>query len=162
MEERASTPSELADLEELFDSWIHSQLESNPTIAAVERDEGEERVWFVRVLGEDRESYTVRFALGQRTLAFDSYFLPAPIENEEQFYRQLLRRNRDLFGVAFCIGDEEAVFLAGQLSNPQLNVAALDRVLGTVYATVERCFRAALSVGFVSQLGPGAEAHQSK
>ena len=43
--------------------------------------------------------------------------MPAPEENHEQFYEHLLRRNLKLYGAAFAIGEEDAVFLVGQLSN---------------------------------------------
>ena len=55
------------------------------------------------------------FTLGQRTLHYETYVMPAPEENYEQFYEHLLRRNLKLFGAAFAIGAEDAVFLVGQL-----------------------------------------------
>ena len=83
-------------------------------VAAVERDaEPGERRWFVRLRGEEKDVFTVWFHLRQRTLHFETYVMPAPEENAEQFYEHLLRRNLKLNGMAFAIGDEDAVFLVG-------------------------------------------------
>ena len=70
-------------------------------------------------------------------------------------YFRLLRRNRKLYGAAFAIGDEDAVFLVGQLDNAAVDDAALDRVLGSLYAWVELFFRPALRIGFASRFAPG-------
>ena len=72
-------------------------------------------------------------------------------ENQGVFYEHLLRRNRKLHGVAFCIGDEDAVFLAGALSVHAVDEGELDRVLGSIYAYVEQCFLPALRIGFASR-----------
>jgi hypothetical protein len=43
------------------------------------------------------------------------------------------------------------VFLRGELPVGALGEAELDRILGTLYATVEQCFRALLRIGFASR-----------
>ena len=147
-----SSDTELALLELTIDQWLAEQLADNPVVAAVERGEPGQRRWYVRVLGEDKDVYSIWFTLGQRTLAFETYFMPAPEENREACFAHLLGRNRSLFGVSFSIGEEEAIFLAGQLPNHVIDGDELDRVLGTIYATVEQCFLAAVRLGFASRL----------
>lgn len=123
-------------------------------VAAVERlNEGGERRWFVRVSGEEKDVFTIWFALGQRTLRYETYVMPAPEENHEQFFEHLLRRNRRLYGAAFCIGEEDAVFLAGQIADESVNEDELDRILGSLYAWTEQFFRPALRIGFASRFG---------
>jgi hypothetical protein len=102
--------------------------------------------------GEQKDTFTIWFTLRQRTLHYETYVMPAPEENHADFYEHLLRRNDGLVGVHFSIGAEDAVFLRGELPVAALGEAELDRILGTLYATVERCFRAALSIGFASRL----------
>lgn len=149
-----SGEAELEALEQTIDAWLADQLSENPVVAAVERGAPGERRWYVRVLGEDKDVYSIWFTLGQRTLAFETYFMPSPEENREACFAHLLGRNRSLFGLAFSIGAEDAIFLAGQLSNHVVDVDELDRVFGTVYATVEQCFRSAVRIGFASRLPP--------
>lgn len=144
--------AELERLDAVIETWLGSALSQNPLVDAVERAAGERR-WFVRVRGDVKDLYTIRFDLGQRTLHYETFVLPAPEENHAAFHEQLLRRNLDLYGLSFAIGEEDAVFLVGQLGVGSIDHGELDRVLGTVYATVERCFRPALRVGFASRFG---------
>jgi hypothetical protein len=145
-------PEELDALEARIDAWLAEQLADNPMVAAVDRDlESSERRWFVRVIGEQKDVFTIWFHLRQRTLHYETYVMPAPEENHAAFYEHLLRRNLKLYGGAFAVGDEDAVFLVGQLDNRAVTEDELDRVLGSLYAWVEQCFRPALRIGFASR-----------
>jgi hypothetical protein len=101
--------------------------------------------------GEDKEFTTVWLTLGQRTLRYETYVMPAPEENAAELYEHLLRRNDALVGAHFSIGIEDAVFLRGELPVTHVTLAELDRVLGTLYAQVEQCFQALLRIGFRSR-----------
>ena len=130
---------------------MQRQLEENPSVAAVERDPTEVRRWFVRLLGEEKDVFSVWFTLGQRTLRYETYVMPAPEENHAALYEHLLRRNVGLYGATFAIGDEDAVFLVGQLPLHALDDDELDRILGTMYEYTERFFRPALRIGYASR-----------
>ena len=136
----------------LVDVWLARQLSENDTVAAVDRATEDIRRWYVRLRGEEKATFTVWFTLGQRTLQYETYFLPAPEENIAAFYEHLLRRNGRLYGAAFSLGEEDAVFLAGQLANVNVDEIELDRVLGSLFVYVEQCFRPALRLGFASKL----------
>ncbi|MGK2949830.1 MAG: YbjN domain-containing protein [Acidimicrobiales bacterium] len=147
-----SSDAELRSLEARIDAWLADQLAENPVVAAVEHDrESGERRWFVRLQGEQKDVFTIWFHLRQRTLHYETYVMPAPEENHAAFYEHLLRRNLKLYGAAFAIGDEEAVFLVGQLANEAVTDDELDRILGSLYAWVEQFFRPALRIGFASR-----------
>ena len=146
------TPAQLDALDARIDAWLAAQKAENPVVAAVERDvESGERRWFVRVRGEQKDVFSIWFHLRQRTLHYETYVMPAPEENHAAFYEHLLRRNLGLYGASFAIGDEEAVFLVGQLDNAAVTDEELDRILGSLYAWVERFFRPALRIGFASR-----------
>lgn len=142
----------LDELEAHLDGWFGQQLLDNPTISAIERDAPGTRRWFVRVQGEAKDVFTIRFHLQQRTLAYETYVMPAPEENHQRFYEHLLERNLGLFGGAFAIGEEGAIFLRGALHNELVAVDdELDRVLGSLYAWVEQFFQPALRIGYASK-----------
>ena len=143
---------DLAVLERAVDSWLAGARADNEVIVSIDRDTEVPRRWYVRMRGEEKDVTTVWLTLGQRTLRYETYVMPAPEENHAEFYEHLLRRNDHLVGAHFSIGAEEAVFLRGELPVDALDAAELDRVLGTLYATVERCFRPALAIGFASRL----------
>ena len=141
----------LAVIERQIDEWLARSATENPAIAAIDRGEGEETRWYVRMRGEDKDYITVWLTLGQRTLRFEAYVMPAPEENAAAVYENLLRRNQTLVGLHFAIGVEDAVFLRGDLPLVALTEAELDRIIGSLYATTEQCFRSLLRLGFASR-----------
>lgn len=144
----SNTHLELLDRQ--ITSWLMTMMERNETIVAVDRGEPDEHRWYVRMHGEEKEFTTVWFTLGQRTLQFETYVMPAPEENAEQLYEHVLRRNESLVGVHFSIGIEDAIFLRGELPLRMVDEDELDRVVGTLYATVERIFPTIIRIGFAS------------
>ena len=78
--------------------------------------------------GEEKDFTTVWLTLGQRTLRYETYVMPAPEENHGELYEHLLRRNEQLVGAHFSIGVEDAVFLRGELPLAVLDEDELDRV----------------------------------
>src|SRR5690606_28815589 len=78
------TPERLDELTKLIETWLDVQLVENPTVAAVDRDPTARR-WFVRMSGEEKATFTLWLTLGQRTLQFETYVMPAPEENHGLF-----------------------------------------------------------------------------
>ena len=149
----ASPPPDhvVATAREALTGWL-AALADNPVVDEVVEDvEADVERWFVRVLGDAKDVYSVWFTLRQRTLAYETYVMPAPEENETQFYGMLLRRNDRLPLVHFSIGDEQAIFLKGRSDLDQVDDELLDRVLGAFYEAVELCFVPALRVGFATR-----------
>ena len=142
---------QLADLDRRIDGWLAELADEHDHIIAVDRSDDDGVRWYVRMRGEDKEFTTVWLTLGQRTLRYETYVMPAPEENDAELYEHLLRRNDTLVGAHFSIGIEDAVFLRGELPVTQVTLAELDRVLGTLYAQVEQCFQTLLRIGFRSR-----------
>ena len=151
MIERPATAEELSALEAVIDAWLEQQVVENPVVVAVERDAPGSRRWFVRVNGEDKDAYTIRYHLRQRTLFYETHFMPAPEENEAELFGHLLRRNQKMYGGTFAIGEEDAIMLQGHLGNDSISSEELDRVLGSLYTWVEQYFRPAIRIGFASR-----------
>lgn len=138
-------------LEVRVDGWLADLRVANPLILAVDRGAADERRWYVRMRGEEKDFTTIWLTLGQRTLRYETFMMPAPEENEAALYEHLLRRNEKLVGCHFSIGAEDAVYLRGELPLAVLDEGELDRVVGTLYAAAELCFRPALHLGFASR-----------
>lgn len=141
----------LAVVERRIDEWLSTFAAENPIVAAIDRGEGPELRWFVRMRGEEKEFTTVWLTLGQRTLRYETYVMPAPEENDLQLYENLLRRNTKLVGAHFAIGDEDAIFLRGELPLGALDEPELDRILGSLFAYVEQAFPSLIRIGFASR-----------
>ena len=91
------SPSDVADLVTLIDNWLNEFAEAGEHVLAIDRgtsDEtsfGEPR-WYVRLAGESKEIVTIWLTLGQRTLRYETYVMPAPEDNSAELADQLLRR----------------------------------------------------------------------
>lgn len=144
-------PAALDVLEQRIDGWLASLAEANPVIEAVDRDEADTRRWYVRMSGEEKEHTTVWLTLGQRTLRYEAYVMPAPAENAVAVYESALRRNQRMVGARFAIGVEDALFLCGELPNRALDEAELDRIIGSLYAYVEASFPSLIRLGYASR-----------
>lgn len=146
------TPAELDELAARIDRWADAQLAEDGVVEAVVRDTTDGvRRWFVRLRGEERSAFTVWFVLRQRNLHVETHLMPAPEEDEGRLYQWLLRRNAELPDLALTIGDEDAVYVTGQVPGAWVDDDVLDRLLGSSYAVVERLFRPAMRIGFASR-----------
>ena len=141
----------LARIERQIDEWLSHAKANNELILAVDRSTDQEIRWYVRMSGQEKEFTTVWLTLGQRTLRFETYVMPAPEENSQVLYESLLRRNEKLVGAHFSIGQQDAVFLRGEIPVAALNEQELDRAIGTLYSTVEQSFGALIRIGFASR-----------
>jgi len=156
-EHRPPSEHELEQRYQAIDRWLHAQREQNPVVDTVERDVHQPRAWYVRLLGDEKEFTTVWLQLRQRTLHAETYFMPAPEENQAELYAYLLRRNARLRGGSFVIGPEDAVYLYCGIDNGFVSLdelpGELDRVVGSIYQWVEQFFKPALRIGFASRFG---------
>jgi hypothetical protein len=151
MADIVASPEQFASAEALVDGWLELQRAENPAVAALDRGTPDEHRWYLRLRGEQKEVFTIWWTLGQRTLHYETYMMPAPEENPAEVYELLLRRNAGIFGAAFNIGAEDAIYLAGQVPLAQLDEGELDRILGTLWEWVERTFRPAMRLGYASR-----------
>ncbi|MEY4174649.1 MAG: hypothetical protein RI900_1814 [Actinomycetota bacterium] len=149
-------PPTLEQIELQVTGWLHGFAAENPLFEAIDRAEpgdSNEPRWYVRLRGDEKEHITIWLTLGQRTLRYEAYVLPAPQENVAQVYEQALRRNDRLVGAHFAIGVEDAVFLRGELLLSALNEAELDRIIGSLYQYVESAFPVLIRLAFASRFG---------
>ena len=147
--ERASS-DQLDELGDLIQQWAQGAHDTNDVVLAVDRIPADRR-WFIRLAGEEKQVTTIWFHLRERTLHFETQFMPAPEENREVVFEYLLRLNNKLFGVRFAIGDEDAVYLVGQLPWSAVDEDELDRIVGSAYAYTEQYFRPAMRLGYASK-----------
>ncbi len=155
MSKRPLTDEELRDRHEAVDRWLKARMDEDPVIDTVEADVHNPRAWFVRLLGEEKEFTTLWIQLRQRTLHAETYFMPAPEENQAELYAHLLKRNAKMIGGRFVIGPEDAVYLYCQSDNGLVPLERLpeelDRIVGSIYQWVEQYFKPAFRIGFASR-----------
>lgn len=142
------SPAELDVLAHRVGALLGDLAREHPAIEAVEAGEPGERRWYVRLRGEERDVATVRFTVGQRTLRHETWVLPAPRYRTAEVHAQLLRRNLDLTGVRFAVGDEGEIVLVGRLPLACVDPGTLDQLLGIIWSTLERSHRSLVRLAF--------------
>lgn len=138
-------------LERRIDEWLATVHGQHPNVVAAQRAADESDRWMVRLRGEAKEFTTIWLRLGQRTLRYETYVMPYPEENVVEVFELLLRRNERLVGVHYALGAENAVFLNGELVLGAVEERELDRIIGTLYATVEAQFYDLVRLGFAAR-----------
>jgi len=147
-----ATPEQLDELGTLIRSWAEQARDTNDLVLAVDQlPHGGDRRWFIRLGGEEKQVTTIWFHLRERTLHFETQFMPAPEEQAEVLFEYLLRLNNRLYGVRFAIGDENAIYLVGQLPWSAVDEEELDRIVGSSYAYTEQYFRPAMRIGYATK-----------
>ena len=144
------TPIEIQSIKSKIDFWLQNQIDMDAVIKSADYDINESR-WYVRVTGEEKQHYMILLTLRQRTLHFETYVMPEPEENKEDFYRHFLMRNNKLKNLSFSIGQENAIYLSGEMQNQWISESSLDWMIGSIYATIELTFKPALKIGFASR-----------
>lgn len=144
-----------SDVIDAIELWARQTLDDNPVVEAIDSEDGDEPWWRVRVRGEDKDVYTVHYRLRQRTLSYETFFMPEPEDNQARCFGQLLERNASMRLLRFWLGEENAVFLGGWSPITQVDGAHLDEILGSTYEAVELCFRSSLRIGFPRLMDTG-------
>ena len=150
MDDPPASAEQIESFRSLIDEWIASEARTNELLAHVEWVP-EDRRWLVRMRGEDKAVITVWLTLRQRTLHYETYFMPAPEENVAACYEYLLRANARLFAMRFAVGAEDAVYLVGQMPLAAVDEPEIDRIVGSAYAYSEQYFVPAMRIGYQSQ-----------
>jgi hypothetical protein len=132
----------------LVEAHLKGLVAAEPSVQHVEYDP-ELRRWYLRFSCEGRDASTIYFDLGQRSLRFELYFMPAPPAHQEELYRWLLRRNHhSLYGARFSLGSDGDVYVVGRVLYEHLTEEELDRVIGVCYELVDTWFQPAIGIGF--------------
>jgi len=107
--------SALARIERQIDEWLGRAKTQNPLILAVDRSTDEEIRWYVRMSGEEKEFTTVWLTLGQRTLRFETYVMPAPEETRSNCMKTCCDETKTSRGTLFDRSGRRGVF-AGRIA----------------------------------------------
>jgi len=148
------SPSTAADLavrlqaaHDLLATHLEQVVAAEPWVQTVEYDPELTR-WYVRFGCDGRDATTIYFDLRQRTLRYEVYFLPDPPGRHVDLYRYALAHNHALYGAKFSIGPDGDLYLVGRVALEHLTVEEVDRIIGVVYETVDRCFPPAVRLAF--------------
>ncbi len=121
-------------LEQRIEGWL---ADADSSVEYAEEVEGR---WAVRMHQEVRDATTTWFTIGQRSLEYEAYVLPAA-EGGSELFRQALHRNMKGWRAHFALDLEGGLVLRGRLAEPHVTDLELDLALGEIYDAIEVAFR---------------------
>ena len=136
-----------------IDAWVERERspEGSFGLVAAERQTVTDRTashrWYLRFRAEEKDYVTVWLTLRQRTLHHEAQFMPDPEQNRTEVFQYLMRRNAELYGMAFCLGPEDAVYIVGRVPAGLVDDEELDRIAGSSIVYVDDHFPTAMTLG---------------
>ena len=97
--------------------------------------------WAVRIKQRTRDFTTVWFDVGDRSLRYEAYVLPAFPANAEEVYRLCLRWNERAWRVHFTLDADGNLFLRGRIALALLSTHEVESAVAEIYELVELSFR---------------------
>ena len=124
--------------------------------AAAEADPESDIVWSgvyegklgLRMRQTCREATTIWFTVGDLTVGFEAYLLPAPIHEVAAVYRHCLVRAYRSWPAALAIGPDGGLYVIGRIPLAALDAAHLDQAIAAVYEVVEMSFLPLIQLGY--------------
>jgi len=118
----------------------------------VEWERSGPRSWVVTLPGTRKLKTLCNIIEEDHAVRLEAFVVRAPEENHTELWRLLLRRNAQMYGVAFAIDEHGDVYLMGRVSAAAIDAAELDRLLGCVLRYSDDVFNTALEIGFASSI----------
>jgi hypothetical protein len=118
----------------------------------LEYEHPREGAYLVKLPGTRKLATMTWLLIGEHSLHVEAFFCRRPDENHAEFYRWLLRKNGDMYGVAFALDPIGDVYLVGRLPLSAITPDEIDRILGSVLTYSDDNFNHALELGFASSI----------
>ncbi|CAL9515712.1 putative protein [Nocardiopsis dassonvillei] len=120
--------------------------------SGLESERPREGAFLVTLPGKARLKTLVWLEVGPHSLTLTSFFCRRPDENHAEFYLWLMRKNSDMYGMAFAADEVGDVYLRGRLPLEGVTPDEVDRLLGCVLTYADENFNGALERGFASAI----------
>ncbi|MFD0558225.1 YbjN domain-containing protein [Stackebrandtia endophytica] len=118
----------------------------------VEWERTGDRSYLVTLPGTHKLKTSCNLFVEDHALRVEAFVVRCPEQDAERLWRLLLRRNADMYGVAFAIDDNGDVYLSGRLPLATIDTTELDRLLGSVLTYADGVFDTALEIGFAESI----------
>ena len=122
------------------------------TESQLEFEEPQPGAFFVRLPGQHKLATNCWLVVGQHSLLVEAFVCRRPDEEQEAFYRFLLRRNARTYGMSFALDKAGDVYLVGRVALHAVTPDEVDRLLGCVLQYADESFDPLLEIGFASSI----------
>lgn len=136
-------------------------LQQTDAIAAIEQavteteldyERPEPESFLVTLPGKRKLKTLVWLRAGEHSLLVKTFFCRRPDENHAEFYRWLMRKNEDMYGMAFAADEVGDVYIVGRVPLASVSPEEVDRLLGCALTYSDENFNPALERGFAGAI----------
>jgi len=135
-----------------INAWAERELAAGELLVGFEKAEVSDgsatHRWLLRFVGEEKDFITLWLTFEQRTLHFETQFMPVPEANQLEVMTYLLRRNAQLIQMSFAFGPEDAIYLVGRIPASLVDDDELDRIAGCSIMYVDDHYPTAMTLGY--------------
>jgi hypothetical protein len=111
-----------------------------------------ERTYLITLPGEAKQQTHCALIIGDHSLSINAFILRKPDENKTGVYEYLLKKNVEMYLVAFALNELGDIYLVGKLPLSAVNEKEIDKMLGTVAQYSDSSFNPLLELGFSSAI----------
>ncbi len=108
--------------------------------------------FLVSLPGEKKLETLCALVIGDNSTSINAFVIRKPDENNEAVFEWLLKKNAQMYAVAFALNEVGDVFLVGRITNAALSELELDRIFGCVLQYSDSSFNPLLELGFSSSI----------
>jgi hypothetical protein len=119
---------------------------------ALDYDRRDESTFFVTLPGEKKLETHCALIVGDYSLSINAFVIRKPDENQATVHEWCMKKNAEMYGVAYAINDMGDIFLVGRLPLNAVTDREIDRLLGAVLQYSDSAFNPLLEMGFASAI----------
>lgn len=108
--------------------------------------------FYLTLPGERKLETHCALVVGDHSISINAFVIRRPDENQAQVHDWLLRRNANMYCVAFATNELGDIYLVGRLPFASISERELDRVIGAVLQYSDSAFNPLLEIGFKSAI----------
>jgi hypothetical protein len=111
-----------------------------------------ERTYLITLPGEAKQQTHCALIIGDHSLSINAFILRKPDENKTGVYEYLLKKNVEMYLVAFALNELGDIYLVGKLPLSAVNEKEIDKMIGAVAQYSDSSFNPLLELGFSSAI----------
>ncbi|HEX7404932.1 MAG TPA: YbjN domain-containing protein [Candidatus Nanopelagicaceae bacterium] len=119
---------------------------------ALEYERSNEDTFLLTLPGEKKLQTHCALVVGDYSLSINAFIIRKPDENQTSVYEWCMKRNAQMYGVAYALNEVGDIFLVGRLPLGAVTDREIDRLLGSVLQNSDSAFNPLLEMGFASAI----------
>jgi hypothetical protein len=114
----------------------------------IDSERRDENTFLLSLPGEKKLLTHCALVVGDYSLSINAFVMRKPDENHLLVYEWCMKKNAQMYGIAYALNDVGDIFLVGRLPLNAVSDREIDRLLGSVLQYSDSSFNPLLEMGF--------------